>query len=410
MWQFNRLLDGTATDPKDLLFDGRYVVVLTSVDMRFFDFKDYIAPDNLPYGVPEVANTDTLITNKNITMPVAKSYAFGGSQFVFLDNHFFIINNVVFNTILKIDTAGNLVDTIITPETMNSNLAVVNGNLWCTSFNKLDSLDEQYLYSLNSAGNQLTKTRIPRRHQAEERYLETDYNGHVLVTEFNELSVSKFNHVTGAYVSNIRVSREPYYLKTLSDRTVFVASTDSSFDPETPRWIVSGGSTDVSPIQPYDTGILSTIDTILDAQLTNYETLGKCLGIAEDGAGDMWMTTERVLDGVKSLYRITLSNDEVKMTNSWTLTEPSSSRPLDYNITETHLKSVDFRKSIRTHPFTYQKWDGTNIVNVSVPAFHFFISGSHLQGHEMNELYNTQNIYTNSTTMVSTGNHSYIGD
>jgi len=410
MWQFNRLLNASTSNPNDLLYDGRYVVVLTSSQMVFYDFKDYIAPDNLPFGAPAIPNTDTLITNENVTMPTAQTFNHGGGQFVYLDNHYFIVSGVVFNTIKKIDTFGVLIDTITLPETMNSNLAVVNGNLWCTSFSKNDTPDEQYLYSFDSGGNQLTKTTIPRRHQVEERYISTDYNGHVLVSEFNELSIAKHNHVTGAYITSIRVSREPYYINTLSDRTVFVASTDASFDPETPRWMVSGGSTNPSPIQPYDTGILSTIDTINNAQLTNYETLGKCLGIATDGDGDMWMTTDRVLDGVKSLYRITLSNDEVKMTNSWTLTEPSSSRPLDYNISETHLESVDFIKSIKTEPFTYPKWNGSNIINVSVPAFHFFISGSHLQGHEMNAMYNTQNIYTNSTTMVSTGNHRYIGD
>ncbi|RLB66459.1 MAG: hypothetical protein DRH08_06135 [Deltaproteobacteria bacterium] len=406
MWQFNRLLDATTSGANDLLFDGRYVAVLSASAINFFDFKDYLDPDSLPYGSPEVPNTDTLITNENISMSVAKTFNHGGVQFVYLDNHYFIVDGTVFSTIKKVDDSGTLVDTITLPEVMNSNLAVVNGNLWCTSYTKEDVEDEQWLYSFNSVGTQLTKTTIPRRHQLEERYLSTDYNGHVLITEFNELSVAKHDHVTGTYISSIRVSREPFYIKTLSDRTVFVASTDSAFDPEEDRYI----GTVKQASDAYDTGILYAIDTILDAQQTNYETLGKCLGIAEDGDGDMWMTTERVIDGVKALYRITLSNNEVKTTQAWQLSATQPSQPQDYTISEEQLLSTDFKKSIKTEPFTFQKWDGVNVVSVNVPSLHFFITGSHLQGHEMNEMYNVQNIFTNSTTMVSTGKHSYIGD
>lgn len=395
-WNFDRILYKSFSNPKDLVFDGRFIVVLDDNGLHFIDYRDQ-----------QNISEDILIGDTNFELEILKTISVTGNTVTYFDNHYYVTNAVEWNVIYKINYLTGLVDTLNLPHVMNSNLASVNGKLWMTTLERDDN-DEQQLFSYD--GTTWVFNSIPCRHQIEPRYIATDYRGNVLVTNFNDVSISKHDSDTGVWISDIRISREPYYIKTISDRTCFVASSPSVSDlDDTKDRVLWDGSIVNST---FDTGILYAIDTVLDTQQTNFQTLGKISGLT-DNSGDLWLTIDRTLDSVKSIARLTLSNNQVKFTKAYEIkdiTDPASNNPFNWNINESKFLDNNYNKSVKCESYSYQKWDGTSEITETVPTYKFIISDGYLQGFKIDLMYNTQFSSIQSTAMMAVGNHNYTGD
>jgi len=395
-WNFDRILYKAFTNPKDVIFDGRFVVVLDDIGLHFIDYRDQ-----------QNISEDSLIGDSNFELEILKTISVSGQSVTYFDNHYYVTNLVEWDTVYKINYLTGLVGTLNMPAVMNSNLAAVNGKLWFTTLER-DSNDEQLLFSFD--GSTFVFNSMPVRHQTEPRFIATDYRENVLVTNFNDVSVSKYDSDTGAFISSIRISREPYFIKTISDRTCFVASSPSVSDLDETKDRVLWDDSVVDSI--FDTGILYAIDTVLDTQQTNFQTLGKVTGFTDD-SGELWLTIDRTLDGVKSIARLNISTNEVKFTKSYEIkdiADPASPTPFNWNINESKFLENSYNKSVKCESYTYQKWNGTTEVTETVPCYKFIISDGYLQGFKIDLMYNTQFSSIQSTAMMAVGNHNYTGD
>lgn len=395
-WNFDRILFKQFTTPKDLCFDGRFIVVLDNVGLHFIDYR---SQQNI--------SEDSLIGDTNFELEILKTINVSGNAITYFDNHYYVTNTQEWNTVYKINYLTGLVATITFPEIMNSNLAIVNGKLWCTSKDR-DSNDEQRLYSFTN-GSFLYNV-MPIRHQIEPRYIATDYRENVLVTNFNDVSISKYDSNIGTFISSIRISREPYFIKTISDRTCFVASSVSISDIDDTQDRVLWNDSVVD--STFDTGILYAIDTVTDSQQTNFQTLGKLTGLIDSGT-NLWMTNERLLDNVKSIVRLNLSTNQIKFTSAYEIklkTNLASPTPFNWSVNESKFIETTYKKSVKCESYSYQDWNGSTEVSVTVPTYQFIITDGYLQGFKIDDLYNTQFTSIQSTGMISVGNHNYTGD
>jgi len=397
-WNLERVLYSQFNTPTDILFDGRFVVVLDADGLHFIDYRNQ-----------QNITQDNLLGDSNFGLSTSKTITVTGTKVAYFDNHYYVTNADEFNTLTKINYATGIVATISLPEVMNSNIAPINGKLWFSSKGKDDLLDEQTLYSFD--GDDFALGKIPVRHQQAPRYLATDYRGNVIVTNFNDVSISKFDSDTITHLSDIRLSREAYFIKTLSDRTCFVASTQgvADEDEDYDRTLADGSTSN----SEFDTGMLYAVDTVLDTQQTKFQTLGKIGGIA-DQSGKLWMSHNRELkDDVKGIMRLTLSNNQVKFTKAYEMklkTDPASTPPFNWNIEEGKFFEYSYGKCIKTETYDYEYWNGNSVAQATVPEYFFCIGDGYLQGFKIESMYTTQRVNIQSTAMISTGNHDYTGD
>lgn len=106
---------------------------------------------------------------------------------------------------------------------MNSNLCAAGGKLWFVGASWGDDA-QQRLYSYNPLTDVKTTTNIPVRPTRTRTWIADGYNGYVYITNHNNVSVSKFNVETGAFVSIIRTNALPTRIFSGPDRRIWVSS------------------------------------------------------------------------------------------------------------------------------------------------------------------------------------------
>lgn len=167
-------------------------------------------------------------------------------------------------------SSGSPVDLTYSDYVLKSNLSYGYGRLWATSAGAT-SEGSQLLCWYDVETGVWDETPIPAKHQSEPRSVCCDGNGFVLVTNANDLSISKFTS-DGVFVSNIRLAqsgaganRHPTHIIPSDNRTVLV----SSFQ-----------------------GMISRVNTISET-VTSYSTgLGEISSFT-DGGQFLWVSSEK---------------------------------------------------------------------------------------------------------------------
>lgn len=106
--------------------------------------------------------------------------------------------------------------------TANSNLLGSNGRIWFvnTVFN---DANPQRLYNYRLSDSTLGYTNLAVRPSTRRSWLADGFNGYLYVTDFNGVSISKYDY-TGGYVSRIRTNAFPTKIWTDQNRQIFVNS------------------------------------------------------------------------------------------------------------------------------------------------------------------------------------------
>ena len=107
--------------------------------------------------------------------------------------------------------------------TANSNLIAENGYLWFvnTFFNDITA---QRMYRVRCSDKAITSSAINIRPASTRTWLASGFNGYVYATNFNGVSIAKFDTTTGAQADRIRVNGLPTRIFSDQNRRIFVGS------------------------------------------------------------------------------------------------------------------------------------------------------------------------------------------
>lgn len=199
---------------------------------------------------------------------VSQLTAYG--DFVYVGSSEFSTQASNFTKIKVYSTAGKLVEIVTPPVMMNSNIVVDNSKLWMVSYST-NAAAQQTLYWYDLNAKVWSSAGIPVRHQDKARFLARDHSGHILICDYNNLSVSRFSN-NGVFQNTTRIApsggganREPSFIAIDDLRNVYV----SSFQ-----------------------GMISKLDTVANTA-TPYSTgMGDVHGFVDDGV-NQWIATEK---------------------------------------------------------------------------------------------------------------------
>lgn len=317
-------------------------------------------------------------------------------------------------------------------QTIFSNIVCSNGNLFFTSFEKTAS-EQQRLWRYDLTAKTWTSTVIPGRHQNEKRHIVDGLDGSIWITNKNNHSVIRANNATGEILASIRINRHPYKLMANQSKEVFVASDAGShkvtrkyYDPAIQGGLTGnnkgGSATNTAQMwKPVDTldvtdGQISVIDQSDNSQdaycaarcdsedLTQKENGN----FYDDGQGYLWFIAP------DAMGRLRKSDKEFKL--QFTQSEPMGDVEEDPgNEMIPDNSTIDYTfgnaiASIVTPIHTYQKWDGTQLVNTTVkPYLIWTTNGSSFNIVRLSALVRKSKYIHRATAMVATGDQAYIG-
>lgn len=107
-------------------------------------------------------------------------------------------------------------------EVANSNLCAASGKLWLVN-TFYDDATLQKLYQFDPTLNTWAYSTIPVRPSSARTFIADAYNGHVYITNYNNVSISKFTYA-GTFVQAIRTNALPTGLWTDQNRRIWVNS------------------------------------------------------------------------------------------------------------------------------------------------------------------------------------------
>lgn len=136
----------------------------------------------------------------------------------------YVANGANFNSVFEFDIQRqSFIRTIDLGVGTCSNLAASNAKLWFADAVFSDTV-LQKLYSYDPVTNTKTATDIPVRPSLARTWITTGYNGSVYVTNYNNVSISRFSDTSGEFQKTIRVNAEPTHIFSGPDRRIWVSS------------------------------------------------------------------------------------------------------------------------------------------------------------------------------------------
>ena len=278
---------------------------------------------------------------------------------------------------------------------------------------------------------------IPTKKQFVRAMMCSGYNGSVYITNFNNVSVAKFNAQTFTFDKFIRVNAFPQQIWASSNRDIFVASYG---------------------------GMLSRIDPFTDEVFNAHSTIATATSIAPMPDGYVWFTSmksvhpgeEMKFDDDTVIGRVNRNDNSVRFsgkskkkidqipsppdkeasyiaestdTGSSVGTtssdkpnddpDPAKNKPITTSINyeiKKHDWNIDtddigFSRCIVTIPFQYKKFNGTTWDTIDVKPYLIMIGASQIKFVRLyREFYKVDTLEINGQAMISTGSEDYIGD
>lgn len=424
-WNFERTLSLGVSSPNDIVWDGRYLwsssnSSITLVPYEVFDRSHY-------NDIALVAPVTGLAQQNEFLNPIDvsdyKVVSQSGYWIAPYQNGAFVSSGKSFSTITFIDsTLGQVTQTINCPATMNSNILVMGGKLWMTSF--LTGGDQLYLYDI--VAQSWSNSTIPATEQETLRHIGYDKSGFVLIPNFNASSICKYG-LDGTYISTLQcTNKEPIYTYCDDNKNVVVASyngmisvVDTTADTVT-DWAYNGAGND-----PQSNGIK-------DFYYTNF------FGFASDGTY-LWISTagdalNRMLISDKSIVGthveektvipnllstlpdgtiIPVVSPSTFMTDngdgSFAEVTPTIANTMDENYTLVG-PSGSYKKVLVIPQMTKQVWDGSSMVTKTYAQQIALATSSGLYVMPNSGLWRSNFVSVNCVAMISSGPNNYTGE
>jgi hypothetical protein len=308
----------------------------------------------------------------------------------YYNNYVYVVGS---NLIKKCHTAGTVATTFATDLSISSNLAFYDnkaffvGDCPVTQF----VLDKQVLYSIDLTTAVVTTVGyIPGRKQIETRYL-VIVNDMLYVSSMNSMSVHKFNPSSGAFITSITINRDVNRLSR-EENDVIVTSSDKA------------------KVTIGDIKIPST----MVSKITSNDTVSNIYGILYNGEHVAFDTSYVWFANKLSSVQRTSRTTDISLigpispltpdTNPVLLDGINSKLGGDYGI-------VDGNKVVGImviKGLTYQHFDGTSFVNVTVPNYLVRIGESNVLVNPLPSVFRWEtSLELNQYTAVSSGGLSY---
>lgn len=378
--------------PKQVTFDGTHVWVTGSDRVYVYKFwgeetggdPAFDSGDYLDDVLPRLKLVDI------VRIPAGSYWvAFGGG-------HVYVSNGPNFQTITKINVETRvIVGTVSCPATMTSNLVFENGCLWMVEEWPATRLQKLYRFNVSTA--LFTSTDIPERRQTSRAFIAAPLNGSIYVSNFNNVSVCKFNSSTGAYQATIRTNAFPTSMCTNQDRELFVSSYN---------------------------GMVTTINTSDDTMSNGHSSIENTKALAAPV-------------GQNRFYAVN-STDRFVVVNRSTKSTYFSDPPIDTNgdgqvdeIPDDWKFSLDqFANYQETHPdengaplltglnqlyitteFTYQTWNGSSFDTHTVKPYMFIVGVQNIMCFKLDHsICQTVYLGVDGQAMISSGDDDYMGE
>lgn len=376
-WNFDNVLTASVPSATDMVFAGQYVWVSSSTQIVVYDYWGANANYEGLYGG----------YHPNFYTPAPTLYLVTtllyGAQYLLTDGTYvYVISGT---SVLKINaTTFALVDSFVLPVVPNGKPTIGNGRLWYTDAAPSTSTapDRQKLYytdtttEVSSAG-----TQIPIRKQFNVHTLTYDNtNNWVVVANFNNSSVMKFDGTTAAYISTIIVNRKPRAMSFSSMGDLLVASKN---------------------------GMLTTVDLTTEIVSNDLATYQEARSFADDGTyvwsvieedpGDEQTNTPAIVPG--ALARTTWGGSPY-YDNFRAMTGGDES----YAIKMDKFTTTNFLQLILTPSFTY----GGPVVTVA--PYVFLRNSSRVYAFRNKSLYRENYVQVRASAMIATGPEAYFGE
>lgn len=349
----------------DMMFDGRRLWILADNKVHIIDYRDQDSTiDETIYLCQQVDNVHTY------TSEYIHTLSGNGIEIkkIGVDTAAVFDGN---DTIYIVDLTAGETSSITAPVPMNSNMEYSLNKLWFASYEIDNWQNVVYYYNLTTSN--WTPVTMPVRHQCESLYVQSDFDNRILFTNFNNLSVSRFNAINGAYISTIRIeetgagaNREPYFIFTAQNKISYIVSLND---------------------------VISTLDATTGTVLHKHAGQGTVASMSEDsGAGThFWHTASN------KVYRTKLSDNDVIRDGS----------TADYEIATDNFPSTGFTKVLVPREYTYSAPGGY----VTTDEIIFVLTNSHLIGFKPDEFLRrrTNEISINSRSMISKGPYKFTG-
>lgn len=418
---------GTRKNFPDMALDGKLLWVIAAKTVKCIDIVQWhlaVTPDEAVLTTRGETYTSAFVTVET-PLTCHRIVAFDDKAYVTQSDESYTGSS--FKQIVVVTTAGQIAETIKTPETMRSNLVLDAGKLWMTSYDINDNY-QQELYWYDLTTKVWGHTPVPTRHQVQERFLACDHSGHILICDFNSLSITKFSNA-GTYISTTRVAasggaanREPRYITTDQNRNTYVSSFNgmiSKMDTTADTFTMfSAGLGDVSSFA--DDGTHQWIASKKRASVVSYNGLlyeckeshiGRLTPAADP---EKWVTLSEgeAIDGAWALgaYYVDGKYDLLKINRANQTLRHFSTKERDIQIEDspgTPIIDTLVNKVIVSQPFTCSTKDGI----ISVPQYVWTVNNQcRVKGFSTDAMYRENFYEMKGFAMVSYGNYDYTGD
>lgn len=452
-WKFEHEYELTPGSPFDAIQVGRFLwVSTTSNTINVYELAGessnfepaWDALDNLHGGWGEKALKWTIDVPEGcywLTRSYASVYATNKAS------NFTKVSRIPIET----RTVAELIETPLVTidgdevnQPMNSNILYENNRLWMVSTAKKDELpnDRQKVYTWGGpVGRRNWATvEIPTKKQLVRAMMCAGHNGYVYITNFNNVSVAKFNAQTYAFDKFIRVNAFPQQIWASSNRDIFVASYG---------------------------GMLSRIDPTTDEVFNVHSTIATATSLAPMSSDYVWFTSMKSIhpgeeikfDDSTVIGRVNRNDNSVRFSgkskkkidsvppftgdkdafkdvdyvsessySGKSVGKTSSDNPNaapeagdkiqssityevkkhDWNI---ETADINFIRCYVTTPFQYQKFNGTAWETVDVKPYLVMIGTGLVKIVRLyREFCKEDKLEIYGQAMISTGSEDYIGD
>lgn len=436
-WVFDKVLStgtmGTAVLPDapqpDIALDGKLLWMINKTSVKCIDIvqwhmsitpDEYIIDERGDQGYGTFMSLDLPLTPHRLVAYDDKAYITQS------DN---APSPSRFKKIVVVNTAGHIVETIVTPQLMNSNLVIDAGKIWMVSYDINDNY-QQSLYWYDLTTKVWASFPISVRHQTEERFLANDHSGHILICDYNNLSVTKFTNA-GVFVSTTRVAasagaanREPKYITVDQNRNAYVSSFNgmiSKMDVDADTFAMfSTGLGDVysfaddgvhqwiatkkrASVVSHNGAVFQCIESHIgrtppSADVEKWMVLSGPTAVPVDGA---WAEGAYYVDDKADLLRINRTNQTLRHFSTSErdiqIQDPSGSTLIDTTV----------NKVLVSQPFSCSTKDGV----ISIPQYTWIVTNQcRVLGFSTDAMFRENFYEMKGIAMISYGNYDYTGD
>lgn len=432
MWQFDRGLKaavavGGGTTTVDLSLDGKMLWALQVGAKSKLHCYDTVN------GILNSTNSDDIMVERStefLGASVQQTLDYFGSNICAFQDHAYVSFSSTntfftdsFDSLNVYDVKGSKVDTIKLPDVMRSNIIAHNNKLWmCGAY--VNNSYQQVLFSYDLITKTFASSVIPTRHQNVRRFLAKDYNGFILISDFNNLSVSKFTN-TGTYVSTTRTAaasgganRQPDSITVDQNRNVYVSSYNGmilKFDSLTDTFThFSTGLGDVHAFA--DDGTYQWIGSKKKASSVSFNEVNYTCTVSHiavgtkpdaekwalggDGSDGVWTAANYYVDDKEDLLRINKADQSMRHFST-------SERDIGMDDPVGAIKDMMVNKVLISPSITCSTATGDRVV----PSYVWLTTAAgYVVGLPTGPMFR-QNFYEmNGVAMTSVGNYDYTGD